>query len=76
VERLRLCPHCRGFLTIATEAEGRSCGYQSAFAAALPSESCPKCRHDARDAVLAAKRQGKHQHYIIQDKENDLLERV
>lgn len=76
LERLRLCPRCRGYLTVATEAEGHRSGYQSAFAAVVPRESCPACRQGARDAVLAARRQGKYQHYYIQDKENDSLERV
>jgi Deacetylases, including yeast histone deacetylase and acetoin utilization protein len=76
VERLRLCPACHGFLTIATEAEGGSAGHQSAFIACLPRECCPACRQGAKDAVLAAKRQGGYRHYIIQDKENDSLERV
>jgi acetoin utilization deacetylase AcuC-like enzyme len=76
LERLRLCPHCCGYLTVATEAEGHNAGYQSAFAAVLPRESCPACRREARDAVLAAKRLGKYQHYIIQDRESDSCERV
>ncbi len=75
-ERLRLCPRCRGYLTIATEAEGHGIGYQSAFAASLPRGVCPQCRRGAQDAVLAARRQGRYQHYIIQDKENDSRERV
>ncbi len=76
LERLRLCPRCRGYYTVATEAEGHRTSYQSAFAAVLPRECCPTCRREARDAVLAAKRQGKYQHYIIQDRGNDSLERV
>lgn len=75
-ERLRLCPRCQGYWTVATEAEGPGSRYQSAFAASLPRGACPQCRREAQDAVLAAKRQGQYQHYIIQDKDNDSLERV
>ncbi len=75
-ERLRLCPRCRGYLTGATEAEGYRCGFQSAFAASLPRGACPQCRREAEDAVHAAKRQGRYQHYFLQDKDNDSLERV
>ncbi len=76
VERLRLCPRCRGYLTVASEAEGHHCGYKSAFAACLPRGVCRECRRDARDTVLTAKRQGKYGYYFIQDKDNDTLERV
>lgn len=75
-ESLRLCRRCRGYLTIASEAEGHHFGHKSVFAACLPRDCCPDCRRAAADAVLAAKKQGRYQHYIIQDKENDCLERV
>lgn len=75
-ETLRLCPRCHGYLTIATEAEGHHFGYKSAFAACLARGACPACRREARDAALAAKKQGKYRHYIIQDKDEDTLERV
>lgn len=75
-EVLRMCPKCHGYLTVATEAEGHHFGFKSAFAAILPRQACPKCRQEGRDAALAAKRSGKYQHYFIQDKEEDLLERL
>jgi hypothetical protein len=75
-ETVRLCPDCHGFIAIATEAEGGDFGYNSAFAAVIPRQPCARCRRDAWDTVAAAKRQGKYQRYIVQDKENDILERV
>ncbi|MBP2655994.1 MAG: hdaH [Firmicutes bacterium] len=76
LENLRLCPECQGFMTVATEAEGGDSGYKSAFAAVIPRQPCGACRRQAKDAVLAAKRKGGFQHYIIQDKENDFMERL
>lgn len=75
-ERLRLCKNCLGYLTIASEAEGNYFGNKSAYIAVIPRQSCPSCRQDARDAVLAAKKQGKYGHYFIQDQETDLLEDI
>lgn len=75
-ETLRLCPRCHGYLTVATEAEGGNFGFKSAFAVCLPRDCCPACRREGADAALAAKKQGKYRHYLIQDKDNDTLERV
>jgi acetoin utilization deacetylase AcuC-like enzyme len=72
-ETVRICPKCRGHLLIETEAEGYSLGYQSAFAAVINRECCSQCRSDAYDAVHKAKKQGNHQHYYIQDKQEDTL---
>ncbi|MDR3560683.1 MAG: histone deacetylase [Negativicutes bacterium] len=75
-EKLRLCPDCQGVLTIATEAEGHRFGGNTAFAAVIPRHSCPRCRQEGRDAVLAARKAGQYQHCFIQDRERDELERV
>jgi hypothetical protein len=74
-ETVRLCPHCQGYLTIASRAEG-AFDSQSAFIAVLPRDNCPACRRDAADAVAAAKRQRTHRHCYLQDKENDSLEEI
>jgi len=76
LESVRLCPNCQGYYTVATEAEGYGFGYQSAFAAVIPRKACPACLRAGRDAVLAAKRQGRYQYYLIQDKQQDILENV
>lgn len=75
-ETLRLCPACNGFLTIASEAEGRDCGRKSVLAGVILKNSCPVCRRQAYDTVHKAKKLGAFQHYIIQDKDNDLYERI
>lgn len=72
-ESVRLCPKCQGYLTVATEAEGRSLGYQSAFAAVIGRESCPQCRRDAYDAVAKAQKDKTHQHFYVQDKQQDVM---
>ena len=75
-EAARLCPRCLGYRTIATRSEGYGTGYKTAFAAVLPRHVCPECRIAAQDAVWIEKKQGKYQHYFIQDRDNDLLERI
>lgn len=75
-EAVRLCPQCQGYFTIATEAEGNGFGCKSAFAAIIPRQACPACRREGRQAASTAKIQGKYQHCFIQDKENDLFERL
>jgi acetoin utilization deacetylase AcuC-like enzyme len=75
VEAVRLCPHCTGYVTIATEAGGNGFGHKSAFIAVLNRQPCATCRQAAYAAVYAAKKQNQYQHYFIQDKEQDRLER-
>lgn len=76
VEQVRQCPHCAGYQTVATEAEGRKYVYKSAFAAIIPRHSCPLCRGQAKQAIVQARKIGQHKHYFLQDKDNDVLEQV
>ena len=75
-EKVRLCPKCRGFMTIATEAETATYNSQSAFAAVIEQEACPLCRREAKEAVYKQLKVGRYQHYFIQDKEQDTLETI
>ncbi|BBB89997.1 MAG TPA: histone deacetylase [Methylomusa anaerophila] len=75
-EVARLCPKCQGYLTVATEAAGHPFGHKSAFAAVIFRNSCPECRREARDAVVRARKEGEYQHYYIQDKSEDRLEKL
>jgi len=75
-EKVRLCPHCAGYVTMATEAHGSGFGYKSAFAAVISREACSHCRRAAVDAVHHAKKQGKYQHYFVQNKYEDKLEKM
>ncbi|MCE5287104.1 MAG: histone deacetylase [Pelosinus sp.] len=75
-EKVRLCPKCHGFMTIATESEGYPSGYKSAFAAVITRNACPACAKAAYDAVWQAKKENKFQHYFVQDKQQDVLERL
>lgn len=75
-ETVRLCPKCAGYLTIVTEANGSGFDYQSAFVAIISREACSHCRRDAVDAVHKAKKQGKYQHYFVQNKYEDRLEKM
>ncbi|MCX7781371.1 MAG: histone deacetylase [Negativicutes bacterium] len=72
-ETVRLCPKCQGYLTVDTEAEGYSLGYQSAFATVVNRDSCSACRSAAYDAAHQAKKQGRRQHCYVQDKQQDIL---
>ena len=76
VETVRLCPKCSGYLTIGTEARGSDFGYKSAFAGVISREACLHCRQMATDAVYKAKKQGKYQHYFIQNKYEDRLDKL
>lgn len=75
-ETVRLCPKCHGYYLIETESEGYDTGCKSAFAAVITRDACPACRDTARDAVFRAKKQGRFQHYFVQDKQKDLLEKL
>jgi len=72
-EIVRLCPKCAGYLTIATEAYGSGFDCKSAFVAVVSRNACSHCRGDAVDAVHKAKKQGKYQHYVVQNKYEDKL---
>ena len=76
IETVRLCPKCGGYLTIATEAYGSGSNCKSAFIAVISREACACCRRAAVDAVYKAKKQGKYQHYFVQNKYEDRLEKM
>lgn len=76
IETVRLCPHCHGYNTISTQAEGYPFGLKTAFAAVIPRNACSVCRNQAQDAVRKAKKEGQHEYYFIQDKQKDLLEQI
>ncbi|MBC8014884.1 MAG: histone deacetylase [Sporomusaceae bacterium] len=76
IERVRLCPKCSGYLTIETEARGSDFGCKSAFAGVISREACSQCRQMATDAVHKAKKQGQYQHYFVQNKYEDRLEKL
>jgi len=75
-EAVRLCPQCTGYITIATEAYGSHFGCKSAFAAVISRKACFCCRQAAVDAVHKAKKQGTYQHYFVQNKYEDRLEKM
>ncbi len=75
-ETVRQCPSCQGYQTITTRADGRNAGAKSAFAAVIPRQSCGACRRQAQAAVHKAKKDGRHDHYYLQDKEQDTLEEI
>ncbi|MDU2064131.1 MAG: histone deacetylase [Sporomusaceae bacterium] len=76
LEKVRLCRHCRSFMTIATEAETSYYDSQSAFVAVVEEDACPACRQEAREAVYKAKQEERYEHYFIQDKRDDILEEL
>jgi len=75
-ESIRLCSHCSGYYTVETEADRPGAGLQTAFAAVIPRAACPSCKAAGKDAVAAAKRQGHHKYYFLQDKQQDYLEKL
>jgi len=75
-ETVRICPHCHGYQTVSTQSEGYPSGLKSAFAAVVPRNSCKSCRNQAQAAVHNEKKIGRHDHYFLQDKEQDLLTRI
>ncbi|MDD4600377.1 MAG: histone deacetylase, partial [Negativicutes bacterium] len=75
-EKVRMCHECAGYYMIATEAEGAGFGVKSAFASVIPRAACPSCRRRAQDEAITAKRQGRYGHCFIQDKQQDILEKL
>lgn len=75
-ETVRLCSRCSGYYTVETEADRPGAGLQTAFAAVIPRAACPSCKAAGKDAVAVAKRRGHHQYYILQDKQQDYLEKL
>lgn len=75
-DKVRLCPKCSGYFTVATEAEGHSFRAKSAFAAVIPRDACSVCRSGARDEVFHAKKKGNYENFFIQDKQQDVLEKL
>lgn len=75
LETVRQCPFCQGYQTVATQAASRT-GSRSAFAAIIPRHSCGACRRQAQAAVHNAKKDGRHDHYYLQDKEQDTLAEI
>ena len=74
VETVKLCAHCAGYFTVATQADRSGC--PSGFAAVIPRGACRFCRQAAREAIVAARRQGRYQHYFLQDKDQDIFEKL
>ena len=70
------CPHCDGYQTVGSEAQYSRGSFRSAFAAIIPRYSCRACRDQAKGAVLKAKKAGQYNYCFLQDKDNDLLERI
>ena len=75
-ETVRQCHRCHGYQTVATEAQGQRLPFQSAFAAIIPRESCVSCRQDAKQAVFKARQDGRYMHCFLQDKDQDILEKI
>lgn len=75
-ETVRLCAKCSGYLTIETKGEGARRGANAAFIAVISRQACSHCRQMAIDAVYKAKKQGGFQHYFIQNKYEDTLEKL
>jgi hypothetical protein len=74
-ETAHYCPHCPGWLSIASEARG-AFGAQSAFISVIWEESCPACAVSAYDRALAAQKSGGYDYYFVQNKQKDILERI
>lgn len=74
-ERVRLCPHCSGYVIIETKARS-SLHYKTAYIGMIPQKACPACLKAAYDVVHTAKKQGNYQHYMVQNKQEDRLEKL
>ncbi|MCC5465653.1 histone deacetylase family protein [Pelosinus baikalensis] len=74
-ERVRLCPHCSGYVIIETKARS-SLHYKTAYIGMIPQKACPACLKAAYDMVHTAKKQGNYQHYMVQNKQEDRLEKL
>lgn len=73
-ERVRQCPHCNGYLTIATEAD--TYPVESAFIGVLFAEACPDCSKRVYEDVSKAKKDNRYNHYFVQNLVEDTLEEI
>lgn len=76
LETVRICSRCHGYQLIDTQADAYPFGVKSAFVAIIPRNSCPACRSQAQDEVRKALQNGQHDCYYIQDKQQDILEKL
>jgi acetoin utilization deacetylase AcuC-like enzyme len=74
-ERVRMCPDCAGFMTIATTAQ-QQFELPSAFCVSIPIDACAQCRREAMTAFDQHRAAGKHDYVLLQDRPGDRYERV
>ena len=73
LERLKLCDHCPGYLSIESSAShglGRS---GKAMCLSVPFTACTNCRSEAIEVYHQAKKRGTHRYVYLQDKSQDIF---
>ncbi len=71
VERLRLCDHCPGYLSIESSANHGYGNAGNVLCLSIPYRACSKCRNEALDLYTESKNKSKYQYIYLQDKISD-----
>lgn len=75
-ETAHYCDNCSGYLTIETEAQNTRFGDQDAYIVCLNRDTCSHCRSVAMDQALEAKRSGRWDYVLVQDKAHSRVEQI
>jgi acetoin utilization deacetylase AcuC-like enzyme len=70
------CNNCRGYLSIETSATNTRFGNQSAYIVILHKDTCPFCRKEAMEQAARAKKSGRWDYVLIQDKAKSAIDNL
>jgi hypothetical protein len=72
-ESVRMCPHCPGYMTIATNASKGYGRLSSAYCISVPIYACKDCRTDAIEEYEEHKTESRFDYVYLQDKPSDVF---
>lgn len=75
-EKIRLYPDKVGYMSIDSRSDGGPFGSQHVYATFIPWQADEECRKDAYDAMLAAKKTGNADRYVVVDPMKDVQEDI
>ena len=70
------CNNCRGYLIIETSATNTRFGNQSAYVVILHKDTCSFCRKEALEQAARAKKSGRWDYVLIQDKAKSAVDNL
>ncbi len=72
IEKLKLCDHCPGYLTIDSEANQGYHKYSKALCVSVPITACSHCCSEAASLYHESKKSTAHDYIYLQDKSADI----